>query len=135
VTRGLNDGAGVVGTARVAASQRIGHLIAGAGIGATIADARQMRRDFGVTPEEALRRQALIASGDDRLKPGDAIAYRPGGGLHHVDAALSLTYLLTRRWSVMGVGGADRLGDMASESPLVRRRSQVSGGFGLGFRL
>lgn len=135
VTRGLNDGAGFLGTARVSISRRFARLIAGAGVGATLADARQMRRDFGVTELEASWRQALIANGDDRLEAEDGVAYRPGGGLHHVGASLSLTYLLSQRWSLVGFGGVDRLSDKASESPLVRRREQFSGGIGLGYRL
>jgi MipA family protein len=134
-TRGLNDGAGVLGMAGVAISRRFARLIAGAGVGVTLADARQMRRDFGVTGLEASRRQALIVAGDDRLEAGEGIAYRPDGGVHHVGASLSLTYLLSQRWSLVGFGGVDRLSDEASESPLVRRREQFSGGIGLGYRL
>jgi MipA family protein len=134
-TRGLNDGAGFLGTARVSISRRFARLIADAGLGATLADAKQMRRDFGVTELEASRRQALIANGDDRLEAEEGIAYRPDGGLHHVGASLSLTYLLSQRWSLVGFGGVDRLSDEASESPLVRRREQFSGGIGLGYRL
>jgi outer membrane scaffolding protein for murein synthesis (MipA/OmpV family) len=133
--RGLNDGAGFLGSVRVSTSRRFARLIAGAGIGATIADARQMRRDFGVSEFEATQRQALIDAGDARLEPGDGSAYRPGGGLHHVGASLSLTYLVSPRWSLVGFGGVDRLSDEATESPLVRRREQFSGGIGLGYRL
>ena len=134
-TRGLNDGAGFLGTGRVSISQRFARLIAGVGVGATIADAKQMRRDFGVTQLEASRRQALIDAGDGRLQAEDGITYRPDGGLRHVGASLSLTYLLSQRWSLVGFGGVDRLSDEASESPLVRRREQFSGGIGLGYRL
>jgi outer membrane scaffolding protein for murein synthesis (MipA/OmpV family) len=35
---------------------------------------------------------------------------------------------------VLGFGGLDWLGDQAAASPLVRRREQVSGGIGLGYR-
>lgn len=134
-TRGLNDGAGFLGSARVSTSRRFARFIASAGLGATIADGRQMRRDFGVTEFEASRRQVLIATGDGRLEPEDGIAYRPGGGLHHVGGSLSLTYLLSARWSLVGFGGVDRLSDEATESPLVRRREQYSGGIGVGYRL
>ncbi len=135
VSRGLNDGAGFLGTTRVSVSRRLARTIATAGIGATFADARQMRRDFGVTESEASLRQALIDAGDDRLHRDDGIAYRPEGGLRQVGASASLMYLLSPRWSLIGFGGVDRLSDEAAASPLVRRREQFSGGLGLGYRL
>jgi outer membrane scaffolding protein for murein synthesis (MipA/OmpV family) len=135
VSRGLNDGAGFLGTARFALTRPFGRLIATAGVGATFADGRQMRREFGVTELEATRRQALIAAGDDRLDPDDGLAYRPEGGLRHVGASLSLMYPVSHRWSVIGFGGVDRLSDEAADSPLVHRREQFMGGLGLGYRL
>ncbi|MGH8572164.1 MAG: MipA/OmpV family protein [Gammaproteobacteria bacterium] len=36
---------------------------------------------------------------------------------------------------MVGFGGVDRLSDEATESPLVRRCEQYSGGIGLGYRL
>jgi outer membrane scaffolding protein for murein synthesis (MipA/OmpV family) len=135
ISRGLNDDAGFLGTARVALTRPFGRLIATAGVGATFADGRQMRREFGVTELEAGRRQDLIASGDSRLEPDDGTAYRPGGGLRHLGASLALRYPLSQRWSLIGFGGVDRLSDEAADSPLVRSREQYTGGLGLGFRL
>jgi MipA family protein len=135
VSRGLNDDGGFLGTARVALTRPFGRLIATAGVGATFADGRQMRREFGVTELEASRRQELIAAGDARLDANDGLAYRPDGGLRHVGASLSLMYPLSPRWSLIGFGGVDRLSDEAADSPLVRRREQFMGGLGLGFRL
>jgi MipA family protein len=135
VSRGLNDDGGFLGTARVALTRPFGRLIATAGVGATFADGRQMRREFGVTELEASRRQELIAAGDARLDANDGLAYRPDGGLRHVGASLSLMYPLSRRWSLIGFGGVDRLSDEAADSPLVRRREQFTGGVGLGYRL
>jgi MipA family protein len=134
VARGLNDRAGFLGTTRLSLSRLFGQLMATAGVNATFADARQMRREFGVTPLEASRRQALIDAGDPLLEPGEGMAYRPGGGLRHVGGEVSLAYMLTPRWSLIGFGGLDRLSDEATDSPLVRRREQFSGGIGLGFR-
>jgi outer membrane scaffolding protein for murein synthesis (MipA/OmpV family) len=135
VSRGLNDAAGFLGTARLAFTRPFGRLIATAGVGATFADGRQMRREFGVTDLEASRRQELITAGDARLDPAEGLAYRPDGGLRHVGASLSLMYPVSQRWSVIGFGGVDRLSDEAADSPLVRRREQYMGGLGLGFRL
>ncbi len=135
VSRGVNDDAGFLGTARVAFTRPFGRLVATAGVGVTFADGRQMRREFGVTELEATRRQALIAAGDDRLDFDDGVAYRPDGGLRHVGASLSLMYPVSQRWSLIGFGGVDRLSDEAADSPLVRRREQFAGGLGLGFRL
>lgn len=134
VTQGLNDGAGLVGTTRLSASRALGRLFVTLGAGAAFADAKHMRREFGLTEAEASRRQDLIAAGDDRLDPDDGRVYRPSGGLRHVGAALSLAYGLSQRWSLVGFGGVDRLSDKAAESPLVRRREQFSGGLGLGYR-
>jgi outer membrane scaffolding protein for murein synthesis (MipA/OmpV family) len=135
VSQGLNDGGGFLGSARFALTRPFGRLVATAGVGATFADGRQMRREFGVTELEASRRQALIDTGDDRLDPEDGLAYRPDGGLRHVGASLSLMYPVSQRWSVIGFGGVDRLSEEAADSPLVRRREQFMGGLGLGFRL
>lgn len=136
VTQGLNDGAGLLAGARVAFNRPLGRrLIATAGLGAAFANTRQMRRDFAVSPEEANRRQALIDGGDTRLRADEGAAYSPDGGLRHVGASLSLMYLVSPRWALMGFGGVDRLGGEAAASPLVRRRAQVTGGIGLGYRL
>jgi outer membrane scaffolding protein for murein synthesis (MipA/OmpV family) len=43
-------------------------------------------------------------------------------------------YILSPRWALLGFGGVDRLSDEAAASPLVRRREQVTGGIGLGYR-
>jgi outer membrane scaffolding protein for murein synthesis (MipA/OmpV family) len=135
VTQGLNDGAGLLGSASLSYGLRVGRrLNATAGVGATFANARQMRWDFGVTGAEAARRRDLIAAGDGRLEADEGAPYRPGAGLRQVGASLSLMYAVTAHWAVLGFGGLDRLSDEAAASPLVRRREQVSGGLGLGYR-
>lgn len=136
LTQGLNGGSGLLAGARVGLTRPFGRrLIASAGLGGTLANARQMRRDFAVSPEEASRRQALIDAGDTRLRAGEGAPYAPGGGLRHLSASLSLMYLVSPRWALMGFGGVDRLSDEAAASPLVRRREQATGGLGLGYRL
>jgi outer membrane protein len=134
VAAGLNDGGGLLGTTRVSGSQFAGRFMLTGSLGATFANAKQMRREFGVTPTEAATREALILAGDDRLEAGDSRAYRPGGGLRHVGAGLTVAYLLAPRWSLFGTGAVERLSDGAAESPLVRQREQWAGGLGVSYR-
>jgi MipA family protein len=134
VAQGLNDGAGLLGTGRLSISRPLGRLMLTASGAATFADAKQMRREFGLNQIEATRRQALIDAGDERLSEDDGRVYRPDGGLRHLGASLSLAYILSQHWSLLGFGGVDRLSDEAAASPLVRRREQYSGGIGLGYR-
>jgi outer membrane scaffolding protein for murein synthesis (MipA/OmpV family) len=135
VTQGLNNGAGLLGAAGLSYSRQVGSRVgATVGVGATFANARQMRWDFGVSAAEAARRQALIAAGDDRLEADESGPYRPKAGLRQVGTSLSLMYAVSSHWAVLGFGGLDWLSDQATASPLVRRREQVSGGIGLGYR-
>jgi outer membrane scaffolding protein for murein synthesis (MipA/OmpV family) len=133
LARGINDGGGFLATTRVSLSRRLGRLAATVGAGISLADARQMRRDFGITQGEADRRQALMDAGDTRLRSGDATEYRPGAGLRQFGGSLSLRYAMSANWSFFGFGGVDRLSDRASRSALVRRRVQASLGLGIGF--
>lgn len=134
-TQGLNDGAGLQASARLGYSQAIGSRISATfGVGVTFANARQMRWDFGVTEKEAGRRQALIDAGDDRLESDEGRAFRPDGGLRHLGASLSLVCAVTSHWALLGFAGVDRLSRETAQSPLVRRREQLSGGLGLGYR-
>ena len=135
VQRGMNDRGGTSGNVGLGYNRMLGQrVIAGVSGNAVFADARQQRRNFGVTALEAERRTALIASGDERLRPGEALAYRPDGGLSQVGTAASLTYLLSQHWAVSAFGDANRLGREARESPLVRRHDQFAGGIALVWR-
>ena len=134
VVRGFNDGAGTLGNTTLSLSRPVGRLIPTIGLGATFADARQMRRDFGVTPAEASRRQSLIDGGDGRLRPDEGSVYRPNAGLHHVSGTLSVIYLLSQRWAIMSFGGIDGRSGTAQDSPIVRRREQYWGITGLAYQ-
>lgn len=135
VQKGMNDRGGVSGNVGLGFTGMLGQrVIAGLSGTAIVADARQLRRTFGVTELEAERRAALIASGDVRLRDDEAAAYRPDGGLSQVGAGASLTYLLSQHWAVSAFGDASRLGPEARESPLVRRRAQFAGGMALVWR-
>jgi MipA family protein len=134
VSQGVNDGAGLIQTTRVVYSRLLGKVMLSAAAGAALANGRQMRREFGITDEEAARRQVLINPGDGGLEPDDGRAYRPEGGLRHLGAGLSLIYPMSRRWSLIGLAGMEWLADEAAKSPLVRRREQFAGGMGVGYR-
>jgi outer membrane protein len=134
VSQGVNDGAGLIQTTRLVYSRLVGKVMLAAAAGAALANARQMRREFGITDEEAGRRQALIDAGDGGLEPEDGHAYTPAGGLRHLGAGISLIYPASLRWSLIGLAGIEWLGDEAARSPLVRRREQFAGGVGVGYR-
>ncbi len=134
VSQGLNDGAGLIQTTRVVYYRPVGKVILGAAAGAALANGKQMRREFGITDADAARRQALADAGDGRLKPGDAQAYSPDGGLRHLGLGVSLIYPFASRWSLVGLAGMEWLADEAANSPLVRHREQFAGGVGVGYR-
>ena len=129
---GLSGGAGALLDARFGTSRRFGRVMIRTHLAATFADDQEMHRSFGVTPEEAMRRQSLINSGDTRLRPSDGLAFRPNGGLKQVGLAGFLGCAVTRRWTLVGLGTVNRLSDEAMRSPLARRRTQFSVGVGLG---
>jgi outer membrane protein len=135
LSQGVNDGAGLIQTTRITYSRPLGKVFLVAAAGAALANGKQMRREFGITDEEAARRQALIDGGDERLEPNDGHAYNPDGGLRHLGVGVSLIYPVSSLWSLMGFAGVERLSNEAAASPLVRRREQFAGGLGLGFRL
>jgi outer membrane protein len=134
VSQGVNDGAGLIQTTRLVYTRLVGRTLLVAGAGAALADGKQMRREFGITDAEAARRQALIDAGDGRLESDDGGSYRPDGGLRHLGVGLSAIYSLSPRWSLIGFGGMEWLADEAANSPLARRREQLAGGAGVGYR-
>ena len=134
VSQGFNDGAGLIQTTRITYSRLLGKVMLSAAAGVALADAKQMRREFGVSDSEAARRQAMIDAGDDRLEPDDGRPYEPEAGLRHLGAGISLIYPATLRWSLIGFTGLEYLSDEAAASPLVRQREQFAGGLGVGYR-
>jgi outer membrane scaffolding protein for murein synthesis (MipA/OmpV family) len=103
--------------------------------GATVADARNMRFDFGISGAESARRLALIAQGDPRLSDADGGPYDPRAGLRQFDGSASLGYMMSRRTTVVLFGSASRLSSEAARSPLVRARDGVTGGLVLAYGL
>jgi outer membrane protein len=135
VAQGLNAGAGLSAGGQIGVGLPVtARTLVSAGVGATWADRRQMRRDFGVTVAEAARRQALLDGGDARLPDDAGVAYAPQAGLHHLTAGLMVMHLLTAHWGVIGLGSVERLSDAAARSSLVETRTQVTGGLAVGYR-
>ena len=132
---GLNDESGWLGTARAGYSRPLNRrVMASVEVGATFADARQLRRDFGISGVEAARRQVMIDAGDPRLQPNDGRAFAPGGGVRDAGVSGSLMYFLSPRLALMGLGGMNRLSAEVAASPVVRRRQQAWGGLSLMWR-
>jgi MipA family protein len=130
---GLKD-EGVTATVNLDTKRRMGRrMIASFATGATFSDHESMAFDFGVSPVQAIRRQALIASGDSRLSPTEGGIYAPKGGLKQAQVSTSLGYMLTKRTSAMAFVTGTRLGSEAAASPLTRQRNGLMGGLGMAF--
>ena len=87
----------------------------GVGVGASLVNASYMQSYFGVTSA-----QASASASQYRV-------YKPEGGLRNMRVNAAATYLVSPRASVtVGVSANTLLGD-AADSPLVRKKSIVSG--------
>jgi outer membrane scaffolding protein for murein synthesis (MipA/OmpV family) len=100
--------------------------------GAILADRDNMAYDYGITPGQARSRQALLASGDTRLRPGEAAAYAPGGGIKEYKAGCILIFSPVPRWHLTFIGLGTHLAGAAAASPLVRKADDLT--VGIGFR-
>lgn len=136
LNQGVNSGAGLSANLTAGVGMPIS-ILGAVGLNAvvTAADRQQMKYVFGIAPDEARRRQALIAVGDRRLRPADAVAFIPAGGLQSVGANATATMLVSRQWLAAAMGGMSYLTKPAAESPLVHRRAQWMLGFGVGRRI
>ena len=132
---GLADSAGVLGTVRLAMggafASRWSVALAGS---VTAADRRNMAYDFGVSPEAAARRRALVEAGDRRLRGNESVAFAPRGGVKDVRSTVQLGYALTPRWQMVSVVSAGWLQGDAAASPLARKRSALTAGLGAAWR-
>ncbi|WP_051531623.1 MipA/OmpV family protein [Sphingomonas sp. URHD0057] len=121
--KGLGGHKGIVGTIGADQIWRDGdRYVFSIGPRVLFSDSRYQRAFFGVGPAAAL------ASG--------LPAYRPGGGIHGVAAASSISYQFDPRWGLFGYGRYERLVGDAAKSPIVRElgsRNQLSGGLGLSY--
>ena len=90
--------------------------------------------EFGISPDQAHRRQALINAGNTDLKPADGLAYTPKAGLHEVRARVMLSYQLSERWMVFNEVSHGRLLGDAAKSPLTRSRNQTAVSLGCAYQ-
>ena len=121
--KGLGGHDGIVGTIGADKIWRDGdRYVFSIGPRVLFSDSRYQRAYFGVTPAVAL------ATG--------LPTYRPGGGVHGVAAATSISYQFDPRWGLFGYGRYERLVGDAAKSPIVRQlgsRNQLSAGLGLSY--
>src|SRR5687768_14060483 len=134
VAVGLGSDEGSSATVNLQSRHRYGRRwIAGVSTGATFANSRNMTYDFGVSTDQAVKRQALIDRGDSRLYGNDGRAYDPKGGLKQMQATGSLGFLLSNRTTLLAFATGSRLGDEAADSPLTRQRNGVVAGMGIAY--
>lgn len=101
----------------------------GVNLGLQFSDGDHARYEYGIEPAQALRREALLASGDRRLRPGDARVFTPGPGLRELRAGASLIRFLPQGWTATGLLFAAQVQGDAVDSPLVRQRLNAGCGF------
>ena len=134
VAIGLGSDEGSWGTFKLAQKKLFARRwITEVSTGATFANSRNMSYDFGVSTDQASRRQALIAAGDSRLYANEGKAYAPGHGLKQAQVSTSLGYLLTSRMTAIAFATGSRLGREAADSPLTRQRNSLVAGTGVAF--
>ena len=119
---GLLDDAGTLGYVRAELQGRTGPWFGAVATKIYLSDASNLRYDFGVTPEQALTRAQLIASGDPRLTPTEIGPYQPGAGFRSADATLSGGYAFAGRARLFAYGQLGALLGPTVESPLVKTR-------------
>jgi outer membrane scaffolding protein for murein synthesis (MipA/OmpV family) len=134
VAVGLGSDAGSYGTVGMDTELPIApRWIAGVSTGVTVADARNMAYDFGVSGEQSAARQALLAAGDPRLSGIDVGVYAPDAGLKEARIGGSLARVLTPRSRIVLFAQGSRLSSEAARSPLVRSRTGIVSGLALGY--
>ena len=99
----------------------------------TLANARNMAFDFGISPRQAERRRELIDEGDGRLRDGEATAFAPAGGLKEMRAIVQTAYTIHGAWRAIGIVSDARLGRNAADSPLARNRGALTVASGLAY--
>ncbi|HJV23417.1 MAG TPA: MipA/OmpV family protein [Holophagaceae bacterium] len=130
----LQDSAGQRATLSVGYGGRLApRWLGSVAISATWANADAMATEFGVSPEQAAARSALILAGDPRLRPGEDRAYAPQGGLRDTALTAMLTYLPVRSWRWFTLGRVEALGSEVKASPLVRRGTDARLGVGFSY--
>ncbi|HVE80368.1 MAG TPA: MipA/OmpV family protein [Gemmatimonadaceae bacterium] len=134
VAAGRRKHEGLSGNLSVETGAPIGRWMVGAGTSAVFGDHYNVAYDFGVSSREAARRQALVAGGDTRLRPGEDRAFAPRGGLKELRTQAMIGRTLSERITGAMFAGVSRLEGDAADSPLTRRRTTVSSGVALLYR-
>lgn len=102
------DAEGVIINARLSRPVRLGDKVTlSPGIGVSWADAKHLRRHFGVNDPQS------IASG--------LSTYRPSSGFKDADVRMAVNYRLTQRVNLVGVGMLVRNFDRVTDSPFNQR--------------
>lgn len=120
VKQGFHGHHGVVADFSADWVERFDRFTLSGGPRMTLANQSYMRRNFGVTQEEASVNPLLTA-------------YRPGGGVKSVGLAAALEYKWSDIWSTSVFGRYDRLLQDAARSPIVKtigERNQFTVGVG-----
>lgn len=132
---GLREGAGVRGTLSLGVGGPLGGRWSGGVTGyATVVNAEANSYDFGIDPDQAAARAALIASGDPRLRPGEARVWAPGGGLQDLALGTHLDYRVDAHWRWFALAREAWLQGDAKDSPLVRKPDEFTCGLGFAYR-
>lgn len=95
-------------------------------------DAKNLTYDFGVTPEQAATRQALLNAGNTDLRPEDGKPYDLKAGLRQAQLRVAYLYKVTPKLGLIAFVAEDAFLKDVRNSPLVRSTSNTT--LGLGFR-
>ncbi len=129
VSAGLSGNSGLRAALTVGREVRLGpQWAAGVNLGLQFSDGAHARYEYGITPEQAARRAALLDAGDPRLRPGDAQVFAPGAGLRELRTGVNLLRFLPQGWTASLLGFAAQVQGDSADSPLVRRRTNLGGG-------
>ena len=134
-SHGLRDDTGDRGTLTVGQSIPLASRWSlGLGLHATWADARAMNHDFGITPDQAANRAALVAAGDTRITAAEVGPFTPPAGMRDAGGMIGLNYRPEPRWVwTLGLNGGALQGDLR-KSPLVGRADYFGVGAGFAYR-
>jgi outer membrane scaffolding protein for murein synthesis (MipA/OmpV family) len=98
-------------------------------------DRRQVAYEYGISPEQAARRRALIQAGDPRLDPNQVGSFTPQAGWALLQSSLAVGFALSDHWRLgLTVLQQEVQGD-ARHSPLVQRPRSQGAVFGISHQL
>ena len=104
------------------------------GVHGTWADAKAMAYDFGITPEQATNRAALVAGGYTGFTAAEAGPFTAQAGVRDAGARLTVSYQPKPGWVwTVGVNAGVLLGGVR-DSPLVGRTTSLGAGAGFAYR-